>query len=75
MANAFVVRPSAPLHVAFPSAARASNTARLLAPSYEALLEKLPSKSVIEVVEKSPDGKVIAAGMYVWKGRSSSGPE
>lgn len=43
-----------------------------LVPSYEALVEKLPSKSVIEVVEKSPDGKVVAADVATSAGVSLS---
>lgn len=39
-------------------------TSRRLAVSYESLMEKLPSKPVIEAVEKSSDGKVIASGMF-----------
>ena len=41
-----------------------TTTSRQLAMSYESLTEKLPSKPVIEAVEKSSDGKVIASGMF-----------
>jgi hypothetical protein len=63
VSHAFVV-PG--MHVAAPLARRApsfSTTSRQLAVSYESLMEKLPSKPVIEAVEKSSDGKVIASGM------------
>lgn len=64
--NAFVVQPPPPRAIT-PSFLRNSKTTtarHLSPPSYEALVEKLPSGKVIEVVEQSPDGKVIAAGRF-----------
>lgn len=60
MSHAFVVPGT---HVAR-RAPSFHTTSRRLAVSYESLMEKLPSKPVIEAVEKSSDGKVIASGMF-----------
>jgi hypothetical protein len=63
VSHAFVV-PRAHEAVPFARAPAFSKTSRQLAAlSYESLMEKLPSKPVIEAVLKSNDGKVIASGM------------
>lgn len=49
-----------------------TTTRLLLTPSYPALVEKLPSKNVIDVVEQSPNNKVIAADVAASAGVSLS---
>lgn len=66
--DAFVVRRAA----APPTSTSTPPRLFLSPPSYEAIVEKLPSKRVIEVVEKAPNGKVIAADVAVSAGVSLS---
>ena len=78
VADAFVVHHPAAAEFRLARAPRQTSfsvttTAQWLSPlSYEALVEKLPSQSVIEVVEKAPDGKVVAADVAAAAGVSLS---